>query len=344
VVWSYILTFPMGFLEGGYPAWVAKERMLAECLVGRISFFGNSRVEAGIVPAVMPVDVSNFGVAAGTPIEVYAAVRRAMRCEHPPNYAVISLAPNDFGPLTQFFWINSLRYGFVDRSLLAEIQQTAREIGDAVTLRHAKTAEGLSGPVRDWLYAAHFPSLYFSSLAKGQLFRRYESNRRQLARVLEDRGFVSYEVTAQPVAPQRPEARGPADGIPMPLHAVYFERTLRLLADHGVEVGLLLTPTRESTTFGGAEAAFGDYLKRTADRFPNVRLINRESPRWPSSLFADGQHLNAVGAKQFSARLAGCMAGASVRAGCDLAWRPEELPAASLAGRAGPRPSRQVAP
>jgi len=329
-VWAYVLIFPMGFLESGYPSWVAKETMLDECRLGRISFFGDSRVEAGIVPAALPVEASNLGVAAGTPIEVYAAVQHTLQCEHLPNYVVISLSANDFGPLSQFFWINSLRYGFVDRRYLREIEQTADRLGDDVTLSRAKTADGLSGWLRDWLYAAHFPTLYFSNLAQGQLFRRYASNRERLAAVLRDRGFVSYGGSGRPPARQRPEMAGTWPGR-TPLHTVYFERTLQLLRDRGIAVGLLLTPVRQSgMPVGEPEKAHAEYLKSITRRFSNVQLINEQHPFWPASLFADGQHLSAEGARIFTTRLAGCVVGTAIHAGCDLDWHPEDRATALL--------------
>jgi len=112
-VWLYVISFPMAFLETGYPSWVAKATMLRECQLGQIAFFGDSRLHAGVVPALLPVAASNFGLPAGTAIETHSAVRRAMACSTFPQQVVISLSPEHFGPLDKFYWLDDLRYGFI---------------------------------------------------------------------------------------------------------------------------------------------------------------------------------------------------------------------------------------
>jgi hypothetical protein len=338
--WIYVISFPMGFLEHGYPSWIAKETMLRDCRLGKISFFGDSQVEASIIPAALPVESTNFGVPAGTPLEVNTAVRHAMQCEHPPDYVVIALAPHEFTPLSQFFWVNSLRYGFIDASSLREIEETANRVGDNLTLTAAKTSDGLSGPLRDWLYALHFPSLYFNNLLQGQIFGRYQGNRDQLTRVLADRGFVAYQKQA---APNR------GGGLPpnlarTPLLTAYFERTLQLLLDRGVSVGLMRTPISKLTsdaTDAASEADFTDYLKSLTVRFPNVQLIVAHRPRWPDAVFADAIHLDAEGARIFSAMLAKCVEAGAIRVGCDLAW--PGAAAAAETGHAAPHRLAQTA-
>ena len=55
--WLYVTSFPMAFLESGYPSWVAKSTMLRNCQLGQVAFFGDSRLDAGIVPALTETTV-----------------------------------------------------------------------------------------------------------------------------------------------------------------------------------------------------------------------------------------------------------------------------------------------
>ncbi|GAC1490992.1 MAG: hypothetical protein NVS2B11_15950 [Acetobacteraceae bacterium] len=55
LVWCYVALAPMAYLEGGYPAWVAKAEMLRDCRLGEVAFFGDSRLEAGVIPALLPM-------------------------------------------------------------------------------------------------------------------------------------------------------------------------------------------------------------------------------------------------------------------------------------------------
>ena len=75
VAWVYVAVAPMAFMESGYAAWAAKSAMLKQCRLGELAFFGDSRHETGVVPAVLPVEASNFGLAAGTAEETQSAVR-----------------------------------------------------------------------------------------------------------------------------------------------------------------------------------------------------------------------------------------------------------------------------
>lgn len=102
-VWLYVCSFPMAFLESGYPSWVAKLTMLRDCQLARIAMFGDLRLEAGVMPALLPVEATNFGLAAGTAVELRSAITRALACSPPPGEVLLSLAPLHFGPLYRFF-------------------------------------------------------------------------------------------------------------------------------------------------------------------------------------------------------------------------------------------------
>jgi hypothetical protein len=188
-------------------------------------------------------------------------------------------------------------------------------------LNEAKTQEGLSGPIRDWLYALRFPSLSFSSLAQGQIFRRYGDNTARLGRIEHARGYVPYPA-APPTDRTGPESRL-ANFATTKLQIAYFERTLAALRDSGVPVALLPMPIKQATRDAMApsvEAAYFEYLHSLSARFGNVRVIGGDIPGWPSAMFTDEVHLNPTGAERFSTRLGMCVEGGSIRADCDLDW------------------------
>lgn len=317
-VWLYVVSFPMAFLESGYPSWVAKTTMLRECQLGSIAFFGNSRLDAGVVPVLLPVAARNFGLAAGTAVETLSAVRRAMACPTPPRQVVLSLTAEHFGPLDKFFWLNDLRYGFISYSELWEAERLAAALGDSESFETAKTPEGLSGPSRDWVYALRFPSLYFGSLIQGRLFERYASNKARLAAMLATGGFWTYGPAPDGAGADTPSSAGFKN---LPLQAAEFEQTLSLLNAKGVDVRLLIMPFARTTTPNAAlEGAYLAYLNDMTRRFPNVRLVGSGIPHWPANLFVDGSHLTGTSARLFSERLAACMVDGRIASDCDLDW------------------------
>ena len=316
VAWVYVAVAPMAFMESGYAAWAAKSAMLNECRLGELAFFGDFRLESGVVPAALPVQASNFGLAAGTAVETHSAVRRAMDCPTVPRQAIISLVPEHFGPLSKFFWILSVRYGFLSPGEVYATERLADRVGDTETLA-TPTPDGLRGPVRDWLYAIRFPSLSFGSLVQGRVFGRYASNTGRYAAMLRARGWAEY--TGGEAVP----ADSAGAFMPTKLQTAEFEAALERLRARGVEVFLLLMPFAESHREPPAVfAGYLDYLASTARRFPGVHLLDNGVPIWPDRFFADGQHLDAAGAKAFSERLAACITDGRLQPGCDLGWRP----------------------
>lgn len=313
-VWAYVASMPMAYMESGYAAWAAKAAMLRECRLGQIAFFGDSRLEAGVVPALLPVQASNFGLAAGTAVEVESAVRRAVDCSKLPRQAVIALIPEHFGPMSRFFWLLSLRYGFVQPAELYDAERLAQQVGDTRTLA-TPTPDGLGGPVRDWLYAARFPSLSFSSLVQGRVFGRFRANLQRFDAVLRDRGWSEYASGGDRAA------EGDSGFAPTGVQRIAFEHAVEALRRRGVEVLLLVMPVAQSDRRDArSDAEYLDYLASVARRFPGVRLVGSGIPVWPDRMFADGAHLAGSGARAFSQRLAACIEDGRLQPGCDLRW------------------------
>src|SRR6202142_2532543 len=91
LVWLWILAMPMAFLDPEYPSWRARQMLLANCDLGEVLILGDSRAAAGIMPAGWHIRATNVAVGGGEPIEVLAALDRALRCEVPPTQVILSL-------------------------------------------------------------------------------------------------------------------------------------------------------------------------------------------------------------------------------------------------------------
>ena len=245
---------------------------------------------------------------------------------------VISAGPHSFGPLTESFWQETLRFGFMTPRALWRLERRARELDDLETLNKAVTPDGLSGPVRDWLYALRFPSLFFGNLVNGEIFLRYDENLMRLDEIVRARGFIPY-----PELPNN-DLVGPEANLPRfvrtKLKTDYFEKTLRVLRDNGLPVALLVMPIKSATRGAMAtavETEYIGYLQSQTRQFPNVRLVNSHIPGWPDTQFADDVHLNPTGAQRFSDRLAACVEASAIRAECDLDWNASAAEAATPA-------------
>lgn len=311
LVWTYTATRPDAFMESGYASWAAKKSMLARCDLGQIAFFGDSRLEAGLVPAAFPVPATNFGLAAGTAVEARVAVDRALACPTLPKQAVISLVPEHFGPLSRYYWLLSVRYGFLSAGDVFAVERLADQLGDTDSLA-TRTPEGLSGKPRDWLYASGFPSLSFASLIQGRIFGRAETNRTRLAAVTADRGWSAY-TGGEPVQAEHPDRF-----ILTALQNAELEAALIALKGRGVAAALLImpfAPAHQETD--RTLAAYREYLSIIAQR-NGATLLDPEIPLWPQPAFADGAHLNPEAAHAFTKALASCLKDGILTAPCGL--------------------------
>lgn len=311
LVWTYTATRPDAFMESGYASWAAKKAMLANCDLGQIAFFGDSRLEAGLVPAAFPIPATNFGLAAGTAIETRVAIDRALTCPTLPKQAVISLVPEHFGPLSRFYWLLSIRYGFLSAGDVLAVERLADQLGDTDTLA-TRTPEGLAGKPRDWLYAAGFPSLSFASLLQGRVFGRTEANRTRFAAVTAARGWSPY-TAGDPVRAEHPD-----QFIVTGVQNAELEAAIIALKGRGVATALLIMPfssTHQETD--ATLAAYREYLTIIAQR-NGVTLLDPEIPLWPQPAFADGAHLNPEAAHAFTKALATCLKNGTLQPPCTL--------------------------
>lgn len=316
LVWAYVALFPIAFMESGYASWTAKSAMLQECQLGQVALFGDSRLEAGFVPAAFPVPSSNFGFAGGGAIEVRVAVDRALACHDLPRQAVITLVPEHFGPVSEFYWLLSLRYGFMTLGDVFAVQHRAGELGDTETFA-TPTPDGLSGPVRDWLYAAHFPSLSFANLVRGRGFGRFAVNRARLDEMLRSRGWAAYEADGK----LNPSAH-PDRFIISKVQDAELVAALKALRARGVATALLVMPFAPTHTETAAVlAAYEARLTELAAQTGAV-LLDPAVPEWPAKLFADGAHLDPEGARAFTGLLAACLKDGLLQPPCALATPP----------------------
>ncbi|HTW68948.1 MAG TPA: hypothetical protein VME47_03595, partial [Acetobacteraceae bacterium] len=228
-------------------------------------------------------------------------------CPVPPRRVVISLDAAHF-VLPDLFWERSVEFGFAGPADLALLRQVARETGDD-SLGAPKRPDGLPFWLRARLYAWRFPSLYFASLAKGGLFLRLWRNRAAFARAVAARGqyFFGREAGSSVVASEG----NLTSFAPLPVLDRYFDRTLALLAAHGIPADFVATPMNEATADAvrpEVRAAFTAYLARYAARYPNFHVVGSPMPAWPDRYFGDEfSHLNPEGAVLFSTGFARCL-------------------------------------
>ena len=318
---------PLAFLDPEYPFWLAKLRMLEQCDLGEVLVVGDSRAAVDIVPALLGVKATNLAVGGGQAIEAFTAVRRALSCPVPPRRVIVSLDAGHF-VRPDLFWERSVRFGFVNRTELAEVLRTARALGDRSVLA-PRQDDGLPPQLRGVLYAIRFPSVYFHAVLKGGVFLRLWRNQASLTAGLAARGqyFFGSDPGSSIVA-----AEGTLRHFtPLPVQDHYFYRMLALLASRGIPVDFIAMPLNRSTrehVLPAVERDYAAYLEGFSGRFLNFTVLGPVMPDWPDRFFGDAfAHLNPAGAARYSAGFGACLrARLEARlADCDIGWlHPEQ--------------------
>jgi hypothetical protein len=324
-VWLYCRLMPMHFLGGGYPIWVAKQAMLHDCRLGSILVLGDSRPEAAIVPADLPLPAANIAFSATTPIETYFFAREALKCSHLPRLVVYSHSVLTYVHPNERLWTIAARYGSVGFRDLRDIAAVAARDHDR-SLADVNTHDGLTGIARDAVYGIGFPSIFAASLIDARGIGRYEDNKALFERTAMTRGQVVFN---QP--PEKRLVGVDADAkefVPSPLETDYFDATLALFAAAHARVLLLTVPVGASTDRAipaGAKADFTRYLTAHVSRYDNIVLGPADVYGWPDEFYVDGSHMNQRGAKIFTARLASCLRqwgdDLDHPTPCDLGWK-----------------------
>ena len=299
LVWAWVVLAPLAFLDPEYPAWLAKERMLASCDLGELVVVGDSRAAVDIIPTALSMPAVNLAVGGGSPIEAYVAASRALGCPTPPRRVIVSFNAVHFTE-PDLFWERSVRFGFVRDTDLADLQRVSEQLNDPSV--YDLRRDGLPPTVRSALYTAHFPSFYFNSLVKSGGFLRWWQNRQAVAATTATRGqyYFGMDAGSDIVA-----AEGHlAAFTPLPVLDHYFDRLLALLAEHGIPVDFVAMPMNEATSQvvrPEVREQFAAYLAGYAARYPNFRIVGEVMPHWPDRWFGDGfSHLNPEGARRFS--------------------------------------------
>ncbi len=328
LVWLYVAFAPLAFLDPEYPAWLAKTRFLAACDLGDVVIAGDSRAAADIQPALIATRTTNLALGGGEPIEAFVALRRAMRCPSPPRRVVLSFGIGHFVK-PDLFWERSVAYRFLSFADLEELRLASTALHDT-SIYDMHHTDGLAPRLRAMLYAARFPSLYFPSLLHGAVFLRLPENIAGLRRAERSRGQYFFGIAP---GDNVVAMEGHLDRFhPLPVLDWYFDRTLAMLAAHGVEVDFVATPMNDSTWRSvrpEVAEAFGAYLRHYADRYPNLHIVGPLLPHWPDRYFGDSfSHLNKEGSARFSRAFAAWLSGQTLDPDTDLRSREDAQHAA----------------
>ena len=284
--WIYVVALPIAFLDEEYPRWIAKEDLLAKCELGATLVLGDSRATVDLLPAQLPGPVTNLALAGTTPVEMYFALRRALRCPVLPKRVILSFSPSHF-LAPDLFWGKTVRYRFLNYRDLMELYTVSERLGDMSVIGSGDDIDKLPTLARIYLYTSEFPSVYFNSLIQGRLFGRYRSNLLQENEVFANRGQYFFLTAVAP--PNEIAAEAFINNFnPPPVIDYYFRAAIKLLQSHNIPTIYATMPINYSTFVHmkpGIVQSYHIYVKSIIEQYPVVRWIGEPLPSCQIGIF-----------------------------------------------------------
>ena len=204
------------------------------------------------------------------------------------------------------FWERSVRYGLMSASDIAGCAKPRTRPATCRSMTAATRSTRFPLPIRDWLYRARFPALYFANLVHGGGFLRWSRNQQILHDTLAAEGhyFFGTDNGSDIVA-----AEGHLKAFqPLPILDHYFNKLLALLNDRGIDAEFIAMPMNDATwhrIHPQVRDQFDAYLQSYERRYPRFQVTGDIMPHWPDRFFGDQFcHLNVEGAERFSDQLA----------------------------------------
>lgn len=290
-------------------SWRVKARAARREAVGsEILCFGDSLVEFAVLPAVLEerlgVKAYNLALHAGTPSASYFLLRHALESGAKPKAVVVDFMPHQV----------VLNPGHEQRRIRAWPELAS--IGEAIDLGRTMRDGDLAGSI---LLGKAFASVKARpeirtavvSAIKGEIWSVDDALRVPVTtrNLRTNRGAYLMPTSLRPgadPAPANPDFTSLAYD---PTRMVYMDRFLRLARDHGIPVYWLVLPIspeyQATAEASGADAQYGELVRRFSARFPNVVVLDgRRTPGYGPSRFIDSIHLDGKGAAALSNELA----------------------------------------
>ena len=154
-VWVYVAVCPMCYMDGEYPAALAKHEMVRSCNLGTVTVLGDSRSGVAVVPLLMTVPTSNLSFNGGSPIEAAAVTREMLRCPKLPRLVIVSLDALHLERPDTTLWDRSAYFHLLGVRDLQALLATSMRLHDLSAFAVAGH-DGLPDEVRIWLYGAWF--------------------------------------------------------------------------------------------------------------------------------------------------------------------------------------------
>lgn len=306
LVWVYVVTCPMAYMDRDYPLAVAKAELAAQCLPDDVAVFGDSRAVVGIMPQVMHIRVTNLAAPGATPIENYFLIKRLLRCSTPPRLVVLAQSAAMYDE-PHAFWNIYGHIGILSGAQLAQVKADGRRLHDDI-LQRMPHPSGVPYALLPLLYQIRFPPLYFGNLLGGYGFARERYNQAVVRNVVANSGQLSFGN-----APGNSQPAGEAkmtDWKVGPLMNDYMLRTLAMLRRHHVPVAILTMPVNEATCRqmpSVVQSRLTRYLDHIQKTHPDVVMADPTIGCWPDRDYNDNAHFNEAGAlaysKQFQAKI-----------------------------------------
>lgn len=293
----YCAHFQPYYMDGEYAMYRAQRDYVdlgeTESTYNEIIVLGDSRTKAAINPSDFSKQMYNLSLGGTTMIEGYYTLCDYLNNHEKPKTVLINYAPFHYMDV-DMFWKRSVYFHYLKKDQILEVFETAK------TFEHTEdilTEQYLSD---FYAYQYYMPNKYGGALKNSCFVMRKKINDQNYEQVSKDRGHHYFGLLAGSDGINW-EAKVP-DFVYHDVILHYFEKTIALCKEQGIQVIVETTPVNE-TSYGIFTESFKShyraYMNGVASRHPEARIYT-DFYVYPNAYFGDADHLNPDGSKEYA--------------------------------------------
>lgn len=295
--WFYVWRYPMKYMDGEYPYWMQQKHYINKRgSADNIIALGDSTMKAAIRPLLAHgTKIANLALGGGTTVESYYALKTYIKNHGTPDavimgYHMVHYVANECN-ITRTLYFN-----YLDPLQILAVRCRASRLKDPYW-----GAPSIDDKIVK--YKLRIPNMYKAALEKSVDGKRYAFNQRKYQKTADERGYMHFG-TRDGFYGKSYIARW-KDFKANELIDLYLHRIIDLCIKRGIPLIIVQMPIES------ASAPFVDvsvlqkieqYFEALQEEYPTCD-IHTKMVWFDNSLFGDGNHLNASGAKEFTAKV-----------------------------------------
>lgn len=295
----YCALFPEWYMDGEYAMYQQHEDYLCKNNdYNRTLILGDSRAKAAFIPEQLSEQCYSVALGGTTPVEGYYSLKEYLEHHPAPEYVIMAYAPMHYTKIDAL-WTRNIYFHVMNDDDAVELFEIAKQCEDneQILREHYRLEYAM--------YRLYMPNKYCTALKNARFIQRYDFNKNKYEEVQAARGH-SYFGLANGSSGVNAETKVD-DFVASDVITIYVQKTLDLCEEQGIQVVVEQLPMNETSRrilTDDFKAHYREYMYELAIANPKVQIFG-DFYMFPNDFFGDADHLNSMGANEYSTFMKG---------------------------------------